>query len=85
MKAIQVRYLSATETKSPRVKAWVHNKISVTLKIDSDIDLVGNVRLVAIELLKRYRWQGTWLGSELPKRDWCFVCIDNNTEIIVGI
>lgn len=83
--AIQVKYLGPTNSKGSRVKAWSFSKKSITIAIDHSKDLEENAREAAIQLLSKLEWQGSWVSGSLPNNDYCFVCIDLNTPLQVGI
>lgn len=84
MQAIQVKYMPATNTRGTRYKAWSYSGQSVTVSMDYSKEDSQNAGRAAMELLKKLEWNGSWLGGTLPNGDYCFVCMDANTPLIVG-
>ena len=77
MKAIQVKYLPATNSKPSRWKAWAFGGLSVILSYDHSLDGMGNARKAAEALLARMDQHTrkpakiTGAGS-LPNQDFVF-------------
>ena len=74
MKAIQVKYLPATETKPSRIKAFIKGH-SVTRSFDYEFN-DGGCENVARELIKKLEWHVLGLNrGELPNGDTVFILI----------
>lgn len=85
MQAIQVKFLSPTDKKGARIKAWSYSGKQVTLDWDYGIHDGKNYANAAMELLKKLNWDGIWFGGELPNNDWAFVCYESNAALVVGV
>ena len=73
MKAIQVKYLSATNHKPSRFKAKAEGGHSVTLSYDYLYNADQNAREVAEALIAKAGWQVRITGSGvLPNGDYVF-------------
>lgn len=74
MKAIQVKYLPATDLKVTRVKAFADKGISVTLPLDYEIsNYLDQAEIVARELIHKYEWNVTITGrGVLPNGEYVF-------------
>jgi hypothetical protein len=72
MKAIQVKYLPATETKPSRIKAFIKGH-SVTRSFDYEHN-DGGMKNVAHELVEKLEWNVlSMIQGELPSGDTVFV------------
>lgn len=73
MKAIQVRYLAATNYRGTRVKAFAEGGFSVTLARDYELTFDGNARVAAQALIDKMKWNSKINGSGyLPNGDAVF-------------
>ncbi len=81
MKAIQVKYLSPTDTKGSRVKAFCEAG-QVTLHMDYEGSYETNMEKAVLQLLGNLGWQGTWHGGCIEDGSLhVFVCSDWDTEL----
>lgn len=85
MQAIQVKYLSATNTKCSRIKAWSYSDKQAIITWDDEINDNSNFANAAMELLKKLNWKGRWVGGELPNNNFAFVCADWKAALTVEI
>lgn len=74
-KAIQTKYLPATDTKGSRIKAFDCDKNSVIIGYDSALDSEDVHRKAALALIKKMGWDGEIKGGWL-KDGMAFVFID---------
>lgn len=58
MKAIQVRYLPATNTKGVRLKAFTAGGNQLTTSRDYELDCRDDARQAAIKLMCKLKWIG---------------------------
>jgi len=73
MKAIQVKYLPATNSKPSRWKAWAFGGAQITVSYDYDFDAEENARAAAIALMTKMDWRHPITGSGgLPNQDYVF-------------
>jgi len=73
MKAIQVKYLPATNSKPSRWKAWAFGGEQITVSYDYDLDENENARAAAIALITKMGWGSHITGSGgLPNQDYVF-------------
>lgn len=72
MQAIQVKYISPTNTKPARVKAIAHGR-SLTISLDHELDHDAAYAKAAIELCKLLKWKGTLIGGGLKDGSEVFV------------
>ena len=75
MKAIQIRFLAATNFKGARMKAWADRHLSITLPFQYELSCDDErARLMATELMIKLDWDKhskiSWIGA-LPNGDWC--------------
>jgi len=71
MKAIQIKYLSATNTKPARLKAWT-SAGQIIVSVDNTIEINVNAEMLAIHYaeIKFGTPKISGFGS-LPNGDWC--------------
>jgi hypothetical protein len=74
MKAIQIKYLPATNFKGSRMKAWTEGGNSITVPFQYEIsDDLARAQDVAQELINKMGWDAhskiTGMGT-LPNGDW---------------
>jgi hypothetical protein len=74
-KAIQTKYLPATDTKGSRVKAFDCDNNSVTIGYDSALNSEDVHRKAALALIKKMGWSGEIKGGWL-KKGMAFVFVD---------
>lgn len=76
MQAIQTRYLSPTNTKGARIKAWAKAG-SVTISYPHELSGQACHRAAAEALARKFEWTGEkygdLLGSQLINHDYVFV------------
>lgn len=72
MQAIQVKYLSATNHRGVRLKAFV-NADSVTISRDYSLDLAGNEAKAAEMLAQKLWWTGEFIRGTLPNGEVVYV------------
>ena len=73
MKAIQVKYLPATNSKPSRWKAWIYGGLSVTASYDYDLDEYENAKKVACLLVNKMDRNYPLIGGgSLPNQDYVF-------------
>jgi hypothetical protein len=75
MKAILVKYHSATNTRGSRWTAKAEGNPSLTLPYDHALNADENAKAVALALVKRMKWNYEVVGGGLPNGDRCFVLI----------
>jgi len=76
MKAIQVKYLEATNTRGSRIKAFVHKNVNVTLSYDYALSIENNRLAAAYALIKKLNWPFNISGSGmLPNGDEVFTIV----------
>lgn len=80
MKAIQTKYLPATNFKPSRIKAWIEGGASVTVCYNSYNDERDAHRAAAEKLHAKLEWErvsgafnGYWVSGGLPNGNWCHV------------
>lgn len=73
MKAIQTRYLPATNIKPSRITAWAEGGNKVTISYPHDLDGEFCHAAAAIKLCQKLGWSGPLIGGGLPNGDYCFV------------
>lgn len=73
MKAIQIRFISATNHKGARMKAWTEGGNSVTVPFQYEISNdEARAQEVAQELICRMQWNVKITGmGVLPNGDYC--------------
>ena len=74
-KAIQTKYLPATDTKGSRIKAFDCDKNSVTIGYDSALNSENAHKKAALALMKKMGWSGEIKGGWL-KKGMVFVFVD---------
>ena len=75
MQAIQVKYLSATDTKPSRLKAFCKGG-SITIPFNHDNEDQGYID-AARQLAEKLGWLGFYYGGTLPNNDKVFVMHDD--------
>ncbi len=65
-KAIQTKYVSATNTKGSRLKAWSEGNKPIFVSYDHDYDGQENHAHAAVAFAKKMKWEGTLIGGGLP-------------------
>ena len=75
MKAIQTKYLPATNTKEARIKAMIEGGHSIVIKYKHYFFGVYSHRKAATELCKKLAFDVDIVGGELPNHDYCWVII----------
>lgn len=83
MKVIQVKFISATNTKLARVKATAEGVTPITRQYEFDSD--RSAFSAAFELAKLHDWQGIWVAGGLPDGSTAFVCLGRNVPSPYGI
>lgn len=76
MKAIQVKYLSATNTKGSRLKAMAHGVKSLTTGLNYGVNSDERPLEVAKDLCRYNNWPTDLIGGQLPNGDYVF-CFKN--------
>ena len=76
MKAIQVKYLAATNTKPSRWKATAWPDLSVTLSYDYALSGDANARTAAYALTENMGWKRPTGEGQLPNGDFVFTLGD---------
>ena len=70
MKAIQIKYLSATDTKGSRLKAWT-DAGSITEPLDYSLNLDEQSMRLAERYIKKQDWSSNVTGfGSLPNGDY---------------
>jgi len=76
MKAIQVRYLEATNRRGPRMKATCEGCKSSTISYEYSLSAEKNARMAAVMLLVRQNWldhaEVDGCGTLPNGKDWVF-------------
>lgn len=72
MQAIQVKYLSATNHRGARLKAFVGTD-SVTISRDYNLDIADNETKAAEMLAQKLSWAGEFIRGSLPNGDVVYV------------
>lgn len=73
MKAIQIRYLAATNTKGFRYKAFTKNR-SLTKERPNNMEDQDFIKLLANDFIKKFDISGSIIGIVLlPCDDWCAI------------
>lgn len=76
MKAIQVKYLSATNSRGGRFKAMAEGVKSITLSYDYSLNADQNAFKAAKELVLENNWPVDLVSGQLPNGDYVF-CFKN--------
>ncbi len=76
MKAIQVKYLSATNTRGSRIKAIAEGVKPLIIGYDHALSGEAVYRKAAMMLCDKYNWDGELVGGQLPNNDYVF-CFKN--------
>ena len=82
MKAIQIRYLPATDFKGERLKAWT-DAGSVTIPLQYDINSEeARALLLAKEYILMMNWDNLQVNGigQLPDGDWCATLGEKNDK-----
>tara|TARA_R110000823_G_scaffold44827_2_gene115823 strand:- start:1079 stop:1309 length:231 start_codon:yes stop_codon:yes gene_type:complete len=70
MKAIQIKYLSATDTKGARLKAWT-DAGSIIEPLDYSVNIYTQVLYLAERYTNKYDWDCSGFGvGTLPNGDY---------------
>lgn len=84
MKAIQVKYLPATNTKPSRLKAMAEGVKPLTQSFSGMEDAAAQARphvtpyhMAAQLLCQRMNWNGELVGGGLPDGSWAFCFVDS--------
>ena len=85
MQAIQVKYFEPTYRLPQRFKAFLNKHDVYFYHAIPDQARNTSIRAAVIDLCNRLNLGGTWLGGTLPNQDWCFVCVDPDSALIVGM
>jgi hypothetical protein len=73
MKAIQVKYLSCTNHKPSRWKAFAEGGLQIVLPYDHAMNAEENARSAAIALITKMQWRSQITGAGgLPNGDYVF-------------
>lgn len=74
MKAIQVKYIPATNTKGSRFKAWIKGN-SITNSYDYRLSTFENAKIAANDLKDKLHWPTdiVLIGGLLPNKTYAFV------------
>ena len=83
MKAIQVKYLPATNFKPSRIKAWIEGGESITQSRNYDLSDYDNACECAYSLALRLNWNVKMRGGSLPNGDTAFIIIETNCSMEV--
>ncbi len=75
MKAIQVKYLSPTNTKGSRIKAIAEGVKPLTFGFDHGYTFEGNAFIAAHKLCEVYNWPKKLSQGSLPNGDIVFTFI----------
>lgn len=81
MKAIQVKYLPATNTKPTRLKAWAEGGNSAVVSKSYELDEVDNYKVAAKALMDKLGWHHQIVGGGLPNGNYCFVMLAKDEVI----
>ena len=77
MKAIQVKYLGATNTKGARLKVWTMDMKPKIVSRDYQLDVAEQASVVATAYALDMAWlnHNSLVQGPLPSGDYCFVLI----------
>jgi hypothetical protein len=75
MKAIQTRYLGATNYRGSRIKASAEGVPAVTIPYPHELDTERAHRSAAAALAARHDWTQKIHGGALPSGDWAWVFV----------
>lgn len=84
MKAILVNLSINADTPGFLAIAQCADGSKVILTQDA-IDVAPFMRNAAMELAKELNYRGAWIGDQLPTQDWAFICIDPDTDLVMGV
>jgi len=73
MKAIQTKYLPATNTKGARIKAWASGGNRVTIPYQHELSGADVHRAAARVLCDNMGWDMPFVTGCLPNGDYCHV------------
>ncbi len=73
MKAIQTKYLPATNTLGSRVKAWAEGGNAVTIPYPHELSGAEVHRAAAQALVDKLGWNMPFITGGLPNGDYCHV------------
>lgn len=83
-KAIEVKYLGATNTKPARIVAFAEGGNRLTISRCGDLVDSQWAAFAASELAKRLDWHGVWVSGYLPNRNTVFVNLDPRRRAAFG-
>jgi hypothetical protein len=75
MQAITTKFLPPTNVRGSRVKATAQAG-SVTLHWDHALNPEGNHRAAAMAFVRKFKWDGEWIGGGLHNGDMVWICND---------
>lgn len=78
MKAIQVKYLPATNFKPTRLKAWIEGNNSVIQSKIYELSDYDNACEVAYSLALQLNLNCKFKGGSIPNGDYVFVIVESN-------
>ncbi len=81
MKAIQTKYLSATNSRGSRIKAWAEGGNSITIGYPHELSGEAVHKKAALALQEKLNWPGQLVGGGLPNGDYCFVMLTKDEVI----
>jgi len=77
MKAIQTRYLSATDTRGSRIKAFADGGCSVTISYPHELSGAAVHAKAAATLCAKMGWEGNLISGRLANGDHVFCFRDS--------
>ena len=84
MKAIETKYVPATNTKPSRIKAMTADrKISITIPYNHEGSVSDAHSEAAVALCHKLDWKGALVMGALNETGYVF-CFDNAAKIIIG-
>lgn len=76
MKAIQTKYLGATNQRGSRIKAWAEGGNTITIPYPHELSGDAVHRLAAQALCDTLGWNRQFVTGGLPNGDYCHVFIE---------
>lgn len=73
MKAIQTKYLPATNSRGSRIKAWADGHNNVTIPYPHELSGAEVHRAAAKALCDKLGWDREFITGGLPNGDYCHV------------